>query len=490
VSYRDPLLQAKYKDGEESLYEPAAFETFVGYIIDFDTGMGKTVNWEVSYQSSASTQVTYDLNFGGFSEVGTQCAILQNESTYAKFMYEKILVDPVITTDRYDEEWPLLLNVNSVEAVGNVIQYAVDWRSLAAAAGGGTGVILYVDDRIVHTSIPAGKHWHWTYEGENVYIYLYTPIYDDGSSSDYFIGMLNDASLKIYPYRASAEWGSSSSSSYKMDSGEITSSAAIWPNLGSGLGSLLYTVAASVTIDRPSIVVQDPRGNALKYATDLTVKYYPIVIKDEPAPVAYCGEETGCGQVDHTLDLYDNDPSTVEARPDSDPGSMTWLQNQKTGHTVEVSLPFLETGDECESTASFLYQLYKNFDYSGSNSTSYTLVCGPDDEPKLGAKVDGYSEYLRVNEISYSYQDGSSYTINVTLGPVWVGVGSWNTSTWTRKTEDVTREGIVVWSAGDGVTYRVRIRGLGEYYALNTTLSTFFPGEKIQTRIYNNPVEK
>jgi hypothetical protein len=45
---------------------------------------------------------------------------------------------------------------------------------------------------------------------------------------------------------------------------------------------------------------------------------------------------------------------------------------------------------------------------------------------------------LRINEISYSYQDGSSYTINVSLGPVYVGTGSWNTSIWQRRTETVS----------------------------------------------------
>jgi hypothetical protein len=118
---------------------------------------------------------------------------------------------------------------------------------------------------------------------------------------------------------------------------------------------------------------------------------------------------------------------------------------------------------------------------------TYQLVCGPTSKPKLGQRVDGFEG--RINKINYSYTDASSYTINVTIGPTPSGLKGGNASVWQRRTEDVSREGIVVWSAGDGVNYRVRVQGLGVYPAVNKTLGAYSPGEKVSVTVYNNPVE-
>ena len=76
-----------------------------------------------------------------------------------------------------------------------------------------------------------------------------------------------------------------------------------------------------------------------------------------PPPVGY-NIDGNSNTIDHTLDLYDTDPSTVQANPQTIERSLTWLEAQKTGHTIDISLPFLETEQECKTVASFLYNLY------------------------------------------------------------------------------------------------------------------------------------
>jgi len=479
ISYKDPILQAQYKDGQQSVYEPRDFESIEGYIIKFDTGMSPDLN--VTYQQSATTSVTYTLPFTGLLSTGTHCAILQTSAAFAQFGYQRFVIGTVETQDRYGDTWPIFIGVSNLKVVGNTIQEAYDSR-----AGGG-GVSLFIDERITHTSPPANKNWHWTYESGVPVLYVYSPKYDDGSTQDYIWELLSTTlAPTIYPYRA-ANTLAVNKASYSLSSGPITRAGVAWPNLGSGIGTLVQKMAVTVDIDRPSIVVSDPRGRALDYARALEITYYPLVVEDTPAPVGYNVGGTA-GIVDHTLDIYDTDPTTVQPNPQTVAGSMTWLESQKTGATIDISLPFLETGDECRDTANFLYNLYDNFGEKAI--TSYSLTCGPDDRPELGALVNGFNSNLRINEISYNYQDGNSYTISVTLGPIFQSLGSWNTSAWQRKTETVSRQGIITYTAGDGVTYRVRVQGLGEYYALNTTATTtFFVGEKVNVQLRNNPVE-
>lgn len=485
VSYRDPVLDSVYKGQGNQLYDPKAFESLVCYIIDFDTGHN---DMNVSYQTSPTTQVTYSVPFGQMSSFQSGiCAVMDMGSTYAKFGYIKYVIDPVIIKDRYGTDWPIMLGIQGVEVMGHTVQSISDGRYSAGTFGSGGAVTFFVDDRIVNFNVPAGKHWHWTYEGNQIVVYLYSPVYDD-ALSDYIWSLFYAVPQVVKANRAASLWAADVSK-FPMTGGSGKNWAdASWPNLGAGLGTLVYKVAFTAVIERPSIVITDPHGNALDYARKLHVTYYPVVMVDNPAPVAYNIGGITKGVVDHSLDIFDNDPSTVQADPASILGSNAWLQTQKTGHTLEISLPFLETKSECEAVADILYDMYNNF---GNVETTYSIVCGPDDEPELGAAVDGFPSHLRINEISYNYQDGSSYNINVTLGPVFVGTGGWNTSIWQRRTETVSREGIITWSAGDGCTYRVRVRGLGEYYGLNASdTGNYVPGERVNVRIFNNPMEK
>jgi hypothetical protein len=50
---------------------------------------------------------------------------------------------------------------------------------------------------------------------------------------------------------------------------------------------------------------------------------------------------------------------------------------------------------------------------------------------------------------------------------------------------------MVVWTAGDGLNYRVNIQGLGEYNAINADRQNIWRvGEFVTVTIYNVPVEE
>ena len=94
-----------------------------------------------------------------------------------------------------------------------------------------------------------------------------------------------------------------------------------------------------------------------------------------------------------------------------------------------------------------------------------------------------------INEISYSYSDSSSYLITISTGPKYQTVGSFNDSKYQLRTEDVTRDGVVLQDAGNGAEYVVRVDGFGEITALNMILDDISVGDRVNIRIFNNPVE-
>jgi hypothetical protein len=114
------------------------------------------------------------------------------------------------------------------------------------------------------------------------------------------------------------------------------------------------------------------------------------------------------------------------------------------------------------------------------------VVLGPTSEPRLGEVV---ADGAIINEISYSYSDSSQYLITITVGPKYLTAGSFNDSKYQLRTEDVTREGVVVQDVGNGAEYVVRVEGFGEITALSMIVDDISVGDKVNVRIYNNPVE-
>lgn len=455
-SYKDPVLETAYKDGVENLYELEAFESLIGYVIEYDGPTDPNIKCS---QSASSTKLV-EIPFAGLA--CCDATLVCGETGSSRVMYAKASypLGNFKGTDKFGDDWPLLLSVQGVYLWGSRVLSVVD---TTAALGG--FITIYVQDKKKLINLP-GNNWNWELDSNSAaMLHLYASTYE----GDAFMETISATGAKrVVPMSESGQ-----------TSPAIIGGVAIFPDVNGALGMAVEKCIVAVEIDRPSFIVHDPNGDAISYTRNLDVHYQPIIVTDRPAPIAYTFGGTA-KLVDHTKDLYDADPSTQQTPPSLIEGSQAWLQTQTSGRTVDISLPFCGESD-CLELANTIYNM------QDENISTYQMVCGPNSEPKLGQRVDGFEG--RINRISHSYTDSSSYTINVTVGSTFTGAKGWSTSIWQRKTEDVSREGIVVWSAGDGVNYRVRVQGLGVYPAVNKTLSAYSPGEKVKVTVYNNPVE-
>jgi hypothetical protein len=138
-------------------------------------------------------------------------------------------------------------------------------------------------------------------------------------------------------------------------------------------------------------------------------------------------------------------------------------------------------------------------DYSGFLK-NYSLTFGPEAAGllKLGQKFvpdnatpdpSGEESPLFINSISYSYQDGSSFQITAEAGPVMAKPQSFGESTWQKRVENVTREGIIINNKGDGALYTVEVKGLGRFIGVNMTIDEYKIGDRVSLQINNLPQE-
>lgn len=467
-AYKDPVLETQYMDGADNLYELQAFESLIGYVIDFDGSTDPGIKYSFSNTTVKNIDLLNDARSTGLTgsvEICNQDNYTRETINYTGYTFS---LGNFTTTDKFGEPWPLFNTVQNLYA----ISYDVTYATLYPDYQGSTGAWVVVDPKKKFISIPA-SNWHWTLNSDgspNVHFYHRV---SKQTESNAWAG-----SVSPVGWSWSDEWDAGDTS--RRSPGSMPPGIII-PNLGGGWVNLITKLWAAVELDRPCMHVTDPNGNAIHLANTFSLRYQPIIVTDKPAPVAY-NFGGGARLVDHTLDLYDSDPSTVQESPTSIEGSLSWLQTHTTGRTVDVSLPFCSE-EECVEMANTIYNL------QNENINTYNMVCGPTKLPKLGTRVPGYEG--RINQITYSYTDSSAYNINVQVGPTFLGARGWNANIYQRRTEDVGREAIVCYSFGDGINYRVKIAGgLGVYNAVNKTMAAYNVGEKVRVTVHNNPVEK
>ena len=462
VSYPDPILETAYGNNIDNLYNLDKFEQLIGYVIKFE---GST-DPDVKYSHSDTSVFDLEINLQA-SQLMSQSLCSPEGEHSVSYVQRSALLPDFKTPDKYGDIWPLFNSVSQVSVIGYKIENIMDYTAFTGGA-----VVCYVSPDREIFSLSAGTNWFWELDKDaKGKVNIYYPVGEPGSL------LRTIATLLSWPDVRLRKMGEPTLGGTTPDS--TVGPGMILPNIGGTPGIVANKIIASVEIDRPSFTVQHAGGEALQYARNLQVEYQPIIVTDVPAPVAYTSG-SGAKLVKHELDLWDSDPATVEIHPEERIGSLSWLQTQAQGNVVDVSLPFLSES-QCIQFANTIYAMYEQ------EEESYQLVCGPSSKPKLGHRVEGLKG--RINSIAYSYQDGSSYNINVTVGPTMSTLGGWDNKIWQKRTEDINREGIIVWTAGNGIDYLVKIQGFGTYPAVNTTLSAYAPGEKVQVTIHNNPVE-
>jgi len=475
-SYLSPLLDVTTFGAQDSnkVYNVKAGESIVTYLIDID---GMDDDGRVTYDFKDKTTWYFRPGFPTFnqtSQLTSDCTEgIQTTENTVYYQGDYTYTAPNFT-DRYGDPWPLYGAPTAILYTGYNIE-----QVLSIGAGLASEVsYIFVSPVPQFVSMSAGTQWTVSYKGPRKYniSFYYQP----------------KTTIRVWEF-IQAAFSTNRVELKVWESGAFTPISSAAPDApasvaGAGLlggvnkfGTLITDMWMGVTLDRPSVAVYDPEGDSLAYAARLRVRYAPLILTQHFKPIAYAARvNNGVGViVDQTVGIEDDDPTTCQVFDES---PLTIMQDLSTGNVVDVTLPFCENENVCKRVAETIYR-YQNH----SDVQTYTLTCGPDDIPELGAAVSGFSTDLRVESISYSFQDSSSYTIEVTLGPVFSNVGTWDVPDSATKMKDETRQALVRYTAGDGINYRVYVQGIGEYNAINATNYVYVIGQEVTATVYNLP---
>jgi hypothetical protein len=494
-SYPDPLIvDSDIFQGQvqNPFFDPKAYEKLSTWVIKV-TGMpladedAARVQYSFNTTTSWPYRVTGEVNFTkvtDFSEAPFDCAGVITSDTIQYYKAE-IRVSNQDFIDKYGTSFPLFIKPTNVLYLGYKVTHI---HSFPTGLQGGTNSYVFVDPVPQLLSSDGGAKWIYRLDGDDFVITMYYQPKVIGSG---------DSAIDWEQILALVQFSAGNTVTLKVDDQSGYTALNDVNNLApfpagaktiisgpGGIGTYVTDIWIDFEIDRPSVTVKTADNSpARPYSDDLRVQYAPIIVYDPPPQKAY---KYSGGVVKLDLDalalsLADNDPTTCQ-NFENTPESL--LTDRSEGNTLNITLPFCPDADTCATVAETIYdyQRYGEVD-------TYALTCGPDDEPELGAAVEGYDTNLRIESINYSYNDGSSYTIEVALGPVFSSTGSWGQSEFGGKYEDVSRIAIVVWSGGDGVNYRVNVQGLGEYNAINSAKDVWRLGERVQVTLKNVPKE-
>jgi hypothetical protein len=285
-----------------------------------------------------------------------------------------------------------------------------------------------------------------------------------------------------------------------------------YPGYLFGWDDSLYTISnlwAKIKIARPGISIQGFGRGVKSFMPGISLRIKPVYQVDFPAAVAARGEAfNGC--VDVYKDLANANQAYCEPIPVG-PSEAEKLQEAMTGNTIDLTIPFLfpdfagagqsnpsQVKDKrafdalcklCLDTAGFLWDYVKK--YKDEPNKGYTYICGPpkaqDEVPKLGDVVDTEHGKRTINSIAYNYSDGSSFTVNVEVGPVQVSTAHAGSLTSKRKKNEEVRGKIV--DQGMGALYKVDVGGIGIIQAWNIDKHPWDIGDKVTVTLYNHPAE-
>ena len=243
----------------------------------------------------------------------------------------------------------------------------------------------------------------------------------------------------------------------------------IIPGLGGRWGIEVFSSHVAYSISKPSIQIRSPFGDAISIAAAVAnagVQYTAIIVDDKPAPTGWNGSV-----------IYPPAPPDDEAEafnPDSPIDELT-------GSIIDMSTPFLgEAG-----VARFSGLIHSLINGDSGKYQSYNYVMG------------GYSllpgmkfEDSVVHTIEFNYQDKDSVSTNITTGPLYYNVGSYGDSQYVKRAETISRNGRVLGGSNSTGTFSVHVDGLGTYEAINSLVEPCFPGDRVEVKVLNVPVEK
>lgn len=537
IVFNDPQLTTAYEDGLDSLYEITEdnpWDTIIGYAVCVDPPEDfVTDKTQIAYNRDASVPLMISkIKEDGICYIGE---VLYKQPTYSEGAVDEAcwagttgglevdyetslsvdIPEHLRYTDIRGDTVDQFVKVDGVYLIGIKIDalYARpkdDASSLVEMNDENSNVWVTIQStRLTSFKLDEKKHYAIAIgrgEGDNYDVGIAfakeTRPFDnvtygngpDGTGCKFYLDPLCDAAKRT-------EFGGSVESPAGADIEQI---GTIFP-INKTQGILVKEVWVSIQLEAHSITIYDPSGydpgegitnRALRIAENLSYYVAALVMVAPPAPVGF---KSSSDTVVGPLNLRDPD-----AIPDNDPTTAQYFSNTEmekamdlmSGSGFAITFSFLTdanpTGltalesysagqNQAQQAAETLYNIINDF----VTETVYT--CGPDSEPKLGR---GGACGGIINQIRYSYTDQSSYTISVTEGPksggnlVQVDGGPAE-----KMTEEVSARGTIIQAAGDNLHFKVRIDGIGDRWAINTSHSFIRLYDVVQCSIHNNPVE-
>ena len=260
-----------------------------------------------------------------------------------------------------------------------------------------------------------------------------------------------------------------------IDNSNAINNEFIFPQNEGQSGYVVKKIILIYDWDNPCIAVTDENNNVTSTNLKLVeVDLYPIIIRDEPAPIANNGILLNPAEI-----IPDYDVNTIENLHRT-PYALAHSSLEQ--GDVKLTLPFADA-DDCVTISNYIK---RQLDDEVIRQTTYMM--SPNAEPVLGQSIGNNGEVI--NSIDYSYQDGSQYMITVKGGPKWQGVSGWDTAIYQNKTEQLSLEGIITGVYADNLKCQVKVEQIGVMECINTSKRILEKGDRVSVTVYNNPVAK
>ena len=507
IVFKDPQLDTAYNDGIDNLYEidnSNPWDTILGYVIYKEPPQGLvTKDTKIQYAEQTSIPLiigTEDTGTGGGPYMGT----LQKLSTFDPEIFaancytdgdevksEDGVKVPIPADLRFENirgvETDLLLGISSVFLVGFEIQTLIarptdDGVSLEAISESNSTLMASIQtQRKTTTKLTEGRDYAIAYTDDN------------GQKIPYIVFGKDVRPNDAYAYGQGTKYFIDPTCEYAANFPEALSETyegTIFPH--SKLKGILVTeIWVYADIATPCIVIEDPDGTTenppaprcLEIAQNLKYMVAPIVVEELPAPIGYKGP-SGSRNID-LLPLHDNDPTTVENFEDTD---LEQAMDEMQGGGMALTYSFLKDDDYRTAEDMVKNMAETLYDHMNSDVIETVYTCGPECTPQLGGS--GLSGGV-VNSIRYSYSDQGSYTVSVTEGPLMVGgLAQVDGGPTAKMNEDLGATGTVIDGVGDNITFKVRIDGFGDRWAVSMTHGIIRVGDKVQVTVHNCPIEQ
>ena len=239
---------------------------------------------------------------------------------------------------------------------------------------------------------------------------------------------------------------------------------------GASLGFETFSSSISYSAAWPSVAIKSNGNDAFSIAAEFAaagIVYTAIILQDQPAKIAVNG----------TNIRIPTPPDEEGTRVDFD----TPLDNMN-GTVIDISAPFLD------DPSTFCRNL-RNLIISEEDTNYRTRVYARGGYNLLpGMKYEGDSGAIQTVEFKYTH--AGEQTSQVTTGPKYYPLGGFSDSQYVKRSETITRTAKIVSGSNAEGVFQVYVDGLGHYDAINGVLSPLYPGDRVEVRLLNVPIEK